>query len=105
MSVLVKGWSIPTDGCCGCYFRTGKYCGILSKNERVLEYAERFTRPDNCPLVYEEPVKRGMWTFIRLTDKDYGHKAKECSSCGSTFFDTKKWNYCPNCGADMRGEE
>lgn len=50
MSVLVKGWSIPTDGCCGCYFRTGKYCGILSKNERVLEYAERFTRPDNCPL-------------------------------------------------------
>ena len=50
MSVLVKGWSIPTDGCCSCYFRTGKYCGILSKNERVLEYAERFTRPDNCPL-------------------------------------------------------
>ena len=51
MSVLVKGWSIPTNGCCGCYFRTGKYCGILDKNERVLEHAERFTRPDNCPLV------------------------------------------------------
>lgn len=51
-----------------------------------------------------EPVKRGMWTFIRLTDKEYGHKAKECSSCGSTFFDTKQWNYCPNCGAKMRGE-
>ena len=52
-----------------------------------------------------EPVKRGMWTFIRLTDKDWGHKAKECSSCGSTFFNTTLWDFCPNCGADMRGEK
>ena len=58
---------------------------------------------DEQPTVDAEPVKRGMWTFIRLTDKDYGHKAKECSSCGSTFFDTKQWNYCPNCGAYMKG--
>jgi rubrerythrin len=59
---------------------------------------------DAQPTIDAEPVKRGKWTFIRLTDRDYGHKAKECSSCGSTFFDTKQWNYCPNCGADMRGE-
>ena len=48
--------------------------------------------------------KKGMWTKIRLTDKDYGARAKECSSCGSTFFNTIRWHYCPNCGADMRGE-
>lgn len=58
MSVLIKGWSIPTNGCCGCYFRTGKYCGILDKNERVWEHAERYTRPDNCPLV-EVPAPHG----------------------------------------------
>ena len=59
----------------------------------------------NANAVDAEPVKRGMWTFIRLTDKDYGYKAKECSLCGSTFFDTKQWNYCPNCGADMRTDD
>lgn len=64
MSVLVKEWSIPTNGCCGCHFRTGKYCGILHKNERVLEYAERYTRPDNCPLV-EVPTPHG-----RMIDAD-----------------------------------
>jgi hypothetical protein len=58
-----------------------------------------------APTVDAVPVKRGMWTFIRLTDKDYGHKAKECSSCGSTFFDTKQWNYCPNCGVRMDKDE
>jgi ribosomal protein S27AE len=58
----------------------------------------------NSPTIDAVPVKRGMWTFIRLTDKDWGHKAKECSSCGSTFFDTRKWNYCPNCGARMDKE-
>ena len=58
MSVLVKGWSIPTNGCCGCNFRTGKYCGILDKNERVLEHAERYTRPSNCPLV-DVPTPHG----------------------------------------------
>lgn len=71
MSVLVKGWSIPTDGCCGCYFRTGKYCGILGRNERVLEYAERFTRPDNCPLV-EVPTPHG-----KLVDADAFKKENE----------------------------
>lgn len=27
----------------------------------------------------------------------------ECSECGSKF--TTPWNYCPHCGADMRGDE
>ena len=58
MSVLVKGWSISTNGCCGCSFRTGKYCGILDKNERVWEHVERYTRPSNCPLV-EVPTPHG----------------------------------------------
>lgn len=70
MSVLVKGWSIPTNGCCDCYFRTGKYCGILRKNERVLEYAERYTRPDNCPLV-EVPTPHGKLVDFDKFLKEY----------------------------------
>ena len=32
---------------------------------------------------------------------DEGFSPYECSVCGSIEF--KKSNYCPNCGADMRG--
>jgi len=71
MSVLVIGWNIPKNGCCDCNFRTGKYCGILDKNERVLEHAERYTRPDNCPLV-EVPTHHG-----RLIDTDAFKKENE----------------------------
>ena len=98
MSVLVKGWSIPTDGCCGCYFRTGKYCGILSKNERVLEYAERFTRPDNCPLT----------ELIRCKDCTHQHTntitgMKQCLlPNGYTPLGDDK-DYCSY--AERRGEE
>lgn len=33
-----------------------------------------------------------------------------CSACRDVYVfdnwvDNKKWNYCPNCGADMRGTE
>lgn len=30
-----------------------------------------------------------------------------CSNCEETWYDnawTDNWHYCPNCGADMRGE-
>jgi hypothetical protein len=64
MSVLVKGWSIPPHGCLGCYFRTNMYCGLLTKNDRVWEYAERYERPSHCPLV-EVPTPHG-----RLVDAD-----------------------------------
>ena len=50
--------------------------------------------------------KKGEWI-----DKKYRwiksismwwHSAYKCSICGETGL--KDWNYCPNCGADMRGE-
>ena len=75
------------------------YDGYEAGVENIRDFAE------HMPTIDAEPVKRGMWTFIRLTDKDWGHKAKECSSCGSTFFNTTLWDFCPNCGADMRGEK
>ena len=30
----------------------------------------------------------------------------KCSACGCVVEDEEPtWNYCPNCGADMRGED
>ena len=44
-----------------------------------------------------EPSREGCLTF------DY--KAfRECSMCGKKQFLAEKMNFCPNCGADMRGE-
>lgn len=43
---------------------------------------------------------KGEWIFP-YGDKKY----KRCSACGKTFYSIPSTsNFCPNCGADMRGE-
>lgn len=49
--------------------------------------------------------KRGEWYF---EESPYGYYHSECSECGHWFYEDaflKPYNYCPNCGADMRGEQ
>ena len=48
--------------------------------------------------------KRGEWNFEESPD---GYYHSECSECGHWFYEDaflKPYNYCPNCGADMRGK-
>ena len=45
------------------------------------------------PIVQPEP-KKGKWSD--------GYRWQRCSLCKQTG--KKSWNYCPYCGADMRGE-
>lgn len=63
----------------------------------------------NAPTI-ETERKTGHW--ITVTDKPWwkggGHWT--CSSCGYGFAfeayqDADDWNYCPNCGAKMEGDE
>jgi hypothetical protein len=42
--------------------------------------------------------KRGYWMDTREFCGDY-----MCSNCDA-LYGTNKFNFCPNCGADMRGE-
>ena len=42
-----------------------------------------------------EPVRHGRW-------KRYGKNLGECSKCG--YIVNIRYKYCPNCGANMRGE-
>lgn len=43
---------------------------------------------------------KGIWIEVDSLDGALWHK---CSKCGETEYYAT--NYCPNCGADMRGEE
>ena len=60
---------------------------------------------EEAPTVEERP--RGEWiNHLDLTE-DYCGESKQCSLCGYTDYNTRRflWHkFCPNCGADMRGE-
>ncbi len=76
--------------------------------ETVLEYAE------NLPVVDAVEVVHGRW--IDIYDGIYANPIYKCSVCGNSapieerypvigrmYTDWSFTNYCPNCGADMRG--
>jgi rubrerythrin len=55
-----------------------------------------------------QPVRHGHWETIDGWD---GDELYRCSACGDEFVlidgtpnDNNYW-FCPNCGADMRGEQ
>lgn len=53
---------------------------------------------DAQPTIDAEPVRHGKWFEYPIADV-----MNQCSVCGVLRFGES--NYCPNCGAYMRGEE
>lgn len=49
----------------------------------------------------QEP-RRGEWINGEVRNNGYGRYHAECSNCGEVRIVD---NFCPNCGADMRGDE
>ena len=53
-------------------------------------------------------VVHGHWKKNWCDNNMIGHEYEECSICGCSMLDTNQFwdsNFCPNCGADMRGEQ
>ena len=50
---------------------------------------------DNAPTIEERP--QGKWI---LCEDTYFSK---CSICGDIWLNEECWNYCSNCGAEMKG--
>lgn len=80
----------------GCIVDTpnGDYCRAYEASRYKLE---------TLPSVQPER-KSGKW--IPHGDDDGEHYGDRCSVCGEWYVMIDgRTNYCPNCGADMRGEE
>ena len=63
---------------------------------------------DDCPIeeIDEAQIpKRGEWIavidWLQIPQEDSG--TYRCSACGQVM--KYPWNYCPNCGSLMRGDE
>lgn len=64
---------------------------------------------DTIPSADVQPVVHGYW---KSEDKMFGNIPFKCSNCGYLTRETTdgsvlgkpKFNYCPICGADMRGK-
>lgn len=57
-------------------------------------------RINQIPAADVRPVVRGEWLE---PDDDYGYL--ECSVCEESSPNDERWNFCPNCGADMRKQK
>ena len=72
-------------------FKTYGVSEVIKK--KVYEAVEKSTIQPTI-----DPVKHGKWKY----DEDV--KALYCGCCGIFAQPQRKTNYCPHCGADMRGE-
>lgn len=106
--LIIKGMEMPKDGCRDCIFVNRKWhgdvCPILKRE--VTGNVERGGFQTDCPLVPAadvRPVVRGKWS--RVYDDFMKSNYDTCSCCGKEYFGAYGFNYCPNCGADMREGE
>ena len=70
-------------------------------NEQAIEYASQI--PNDCPLSAQPEPQEGHW----IEGKIYRDVIEcNCSECGQlmTTAASVRMNYCPNCGAKMKGE-
>lgn len=77
-----------------------RFCGYLDDDTLFrLELAIK-----RIPAADVRPVKRGKWSY------DWGESIR-CSACGETVNGVSSkstsdlFDFCPNCGADMRQED
>lgn len=70
--------------------------GVKLGEEWLLNYNDIQDVIDNAPTVEERP--QGEWICDYING--FGNKIGHCSKC---MYRCEHSNFCPNCGADMRG--
>lgn len=109
MSIVVTGLDMPKN-CAVCRLERdifGRAVCFGFEDGRALHeddfppVGSEERRASWCPV---EPKPRGEWGYRWKVHGD-GRRPTElfpCSECG--FENTQVTNFCPNCGADMRGD-
>lgn len=90
---------------CGRKIPVGEMCYGVKQNAALLFSGNTICKdciaPENhelAPAADVRPVVRGRWRWV---GQDQWNDCYECSQCGK--MNTDNSNFCPNCGADMRG--
>lgn len=65
----------------------------------VCDHSRDYFKYDECSYYSEESRQHGEWLF---TDGRWGLGDWECTLCHN--FAHSMYDFCPNCGADMRRE-
>ena len=79
---------------------------LINKNEITLGEYDEMTKP-----LDEEVRKAGKWIEVWESQRDefsgeYDEwREHKCSICDFQEMDADRFNFCPNCGAEMEGEE
>ena len=77
---------------------SGKLRGVTYEDGKIIDVHIRDT--DDVVKVFV-PVRHGRW--VEKEKYTFGIMY-DCSLCENRILDNgNPWNYCPNCGADMRG--
>ena len=67
------------------------------------EHSRFLAMIDHAPTIEARPVVRGVWIEKEYCEPWGGYYLFHCSECDSP--NAQKRNFCPNCGADMRGDD
>lgn len=103
MSVVIKGIDMPQ--CCDeCWALDERgdypYCLITGETEGYTFNIRKY-KMDRCLLGEGPTPLKGEWIGKPIS----GFATVRCSQCKEVYREnTGKWNFCPNCGADMRGD-
>ena len=100
--------TVDADKLLGSFIESGQKNGMkhgckLGENW-LLDYNDIKAVIDDAPTVEERP--KGEWIELPKA-LNYNELPCSCSACGhilSFCYGYPKSNFCPNCGADMRGE-
>ena len=115
--VAIKDMEMPNE-CAYCVFCTNNWKCILL-NKRANNIVGYHAKLSDCPLVEIEEHKIGEWVIDDYEEMNHITRVyrAHCSLCKKDplnfVYGTESWftykhklpRFCPNCGADMKGDE